>query len=110
MSKHTPRPWKWYLDSSLVIEMGDALDNSTAGQAPFHSFEIAKVYGFSKEQEKEAIANAQLIAAAPELLETAKELVEHAEEYMTTNAHMKNLKAYKKLKEAIAKAEGDTNE
>lgn len=93
-TQHTPGPW--YIVNSLN---------------PNHSFEIFGADGyhvarFEKDGIETELANARLIAAAPELLEACKEMVRHLEEtdfdVCGTPDSLMN-----KWKAAIAKATGE---
>lgn len=75
MSKYTPGPWKRKIKSVLI---------------PVAPYEWAEAYGGS-------IANARLIAAAPDLLEALQDLCDTLGECGMTE----------KARAAIAKAEGE---
>ena len=81
MSKHTPGPWKRKIKSVLI---------------PIAPYEWAEAYGGS-------IANARLIAAAPDLLEALKEIVAAADGKGWEQLDP----SFKKARAAIAKAEGE---
>ena len=88
MSKHTPGPWKIDGESDRVIV---AHDGETLAQTYF-------VYGDRDRQYPQSIANARLIAAAPDLLEACRfalSIIGHPDD-AGTNA----------IADAIAKAEG----
>ena len=83
MSKHTPGPW-W--NSDLEV-----------GTVPMMMVKVAKVSGATYE---EALANARLIASAPELLKVLEKMVEIWEVGGVDPYPIKEARA------AIAKAEG----
>ncbi len=90
MTKHTPGPW---------ITNGGQIETE---QGVYNGGIIATV-GIVNHQDATDIANARLIAAAPELLAAAKQAREHLVYYRSVPAGqtvMDNLDA------AIAKAEG----
>lgn len=95
-SKHTPGPW--------IARDGDSRGNAwTIGVPSPASFNVkspvvASIFGSSGRPIEEKIANAYLIAAAPDLLEACKFVVNN------TPVHM--VKGYNKLCAAITKAEG----
>jgi len=66
-TKHTPGPWKYYNHEPHQVT-GTLKGVGIAG--PGH--EIGVAYGWSKD---EAIANAKLIAAAPEMLEALEDFL-----------------------------------
>ncbi len=76
MSKHTPGPWKREIRSVLI---------------PIAPYEWAEAYGGS-------IANARLIAAAPDLLEALKGVLRVAD---------RKTDEFDAARAAIAKAEGE---
>lgn len=92
-AKHTPAPWDYLAsnNSSLML-IETPLENKTG--AGIH---IASLAGKNNEQ---TIANARLIAAAPELLEVCKTAWAYCCENLAQEMWMKE------LVDAIAKAEG----
>jgi len=89
MAKHTPGPWK------VITLDGDTYINPDRDQDEYAL--IAKV---SKPK------NANVLAAAPELLEAAKSVCKHSR--MTQNSMSIRLwRAVVQLRKAIAKAEED---
>lgn len=92
-TKHTPGPWR-ASGGSLTVPKCHVLSGS--GKA---SYALAHVFG---ETEVERMANARLIAAAPELLEACKAaLPTLAREYPIGKSALS-----KQVQIAIAKAEG----
>lgn len=90
MSKHTPGPWTWG---------GQADDNEYA--VHIGKFRLVELR-YSGDTTSEAVANARLISAAPELLAVLKELEESAgywSEYDITLGIVDRIRA------ALAKAE-----
>lgn len=83
---HTPGPW---------IRMGVNVRTNDSTIRFVQSIEVGK-------HPDEVIANANLVAAAPDLLEA----LELAREYLITIAHDENHVVLQKIKEAIAKAKG----
>jgi hypothetical protein len=91
MSKHTPGPWK-------------ADDKGKAVFIPLrahHCEQLGIQVGFvSWEDDKESLANARLIAAAPELLEALKRIADPRNVHFAGDAQVV-------ARAAIAKAEGE---
>jgi hypothetical protein len=96
--KHTPGPWKVYhevfraeLSNMKIIEIQDEHGKSIIFWTGFDS---------ANQAEKEKLANARLIAAAPELLKVC--------EYMAQKAFMRKWdgdeKAFDMLEKALKKA------
>ena len=74
MSGHTKGPWEVARTDAGIIVRTESVKKTRAGASRY-----AAIGGFDRsdpEQLAEALANAHLIAAAPELLEALKELVE----------------------------------
>lgn len=104
--KHTPGPWKFYhevfraqISSRKIIEIQDS-----------NGIPIVKWSGFDgiDRPKKETIANARLIAAAPELLDALDEMIDAfpVEEKEGLRNVIQRI-ALGKAKAAIAKAEGE---
>lgn len=94
--KHTPGPWKFHAQ-------GDANDYCLLTN------EKRWVIGFLQNGEifvGEQLANARLVAAAPELLDALKKYVEAGAG--DTTSFYKQAEAYDAAIEAIAKAEGQS--
>ena len=86
--KHTPGPWEvWEPHGEVYVIPCDMDDN------------VARLLGSPNWDWKELKANANLIAAAPELLEAAKLVLDELE--------YDSYEAVWRLAEAVAKAEGD---
>lgn len=74
MSGHTKRPWEVARTDAGIIVRTESKKKTRYGASRY-----AAIGGFDRsdpEQLAEALANAHLIAAAPELLEALKELVD----------------------------------
>lgn len=97
-SKHTPGPWK------TDLEKHDAPHQDIKISSPHMLGEICRVWqdDACHDNNPEQIANARLIAAAPELLEALEDL---ASESVETFAHWPDLK--KQVYAAITKAKGE---
>lgn len=97
MSKHTPGPW-FAVGGWVEVERDDIADICSCCPEDFGQEHIGRNY-------KEVMANARLIAAAPELLSALKEIVQSLadqddEGMIEHTLQMSNARA------AIAKAEG----
>ena len=104
-SQHTPGPW-------IVLEDEDGADqikSLTRDQAPFV---ILPNQGICGKDVPQAVANASLIAAAPELLEAAKLLdqwlaTEFPAAALGRKDEEKRIELLRGLRAAIEKAEGN---
>lgn len=109
MPKHTPGPWEWVVeDGDIEIRMGDAIE-SPYNCLAHNSFKyVDMIETYKKEQKEQAIANADLMTAAPELLEAAEEiklmLKVYKEGHIFTDTNN-----FEKLEKAIKKAKGENN-
>ena len=92
MSKHTPSPWSFALDSE------EGLYRLTAGKEL-----IAKAVGQNQETDE---ANARLIAAAPELFELLGAVLNNRR--LLNDEHFSGVseRLFSKIKDALKKAEG----
>ena len=81
MSKHTPGPWKV----------------RSTGEVGTERKLVAVIYPIETSKQRENIANAHLIASAPELLEACREALGHIEE---------GTESYNFIDTAITKTEG----
>lgn len=103
--KHTPGPWNftYYLGMSI-----QEINGPTQLKSGTH---LASVYTTTgKNDDPESIANACLIAAAPDLLEMCKELVEIVQNSIPVHYTEGNYFAKRdKALTVIAKAEGAPN-
>ena len=103
MSKHTPGPWK--------LELGrDGAPRGLRGPAEVEHRNIVNWNGFSSPTKPASMANARLIAAAPELLEALDGMLEvyggeHEADGLPKHEIELNLIAYARA--AIAKARGE---
>lgn len=90
MSKHTPGPWIYNVDTFQVEQ----------DKEPFYKL-LATVHGSKNEKN----ANARLIAAAPEMLDLLKRLSQEIMQLCHTskNADPRHVAM---IEEAVAKAEG----
>lgn len=94
MSKHAPGPWSINETHCVIYDR----DEKYVGQA-------FKIWLNNKERDEErALANARLIAAAPELLEALK--VCSAELFAQCADHPRAMLLVEEARAAIAKAEG----
>lgn len=89
MSGHTKGPWK--------VEFGFICDGN--GDRLFHQSEMMRNHNITV---GEMEANAQLIAAAPDLLEACKEAVKIIKDILPPKGYESYIE---QLKQAIAKAE-----
>lgn len=76
MSKHTPGPWEWVIENGdIEIRMGDAIKNPYS-HSSHNCFKYVDMIGVYKEEQKEqAIANADLMTAAPDLLKECEKML-----------------------------------
>lgn len=99
--KHTPGPWEVAdLPHSIVVR------TESPNKTPYGASRYAAIGGFDRtdpDQFAEAIANARLIAAAPDLLEALKWLSACVKR---PGPHMDAGAALEKASAAIAKATG----
>jgi hypothetical protein len=102
-TRHTPGPW--------LREKRSATDAILAGE---HVTVIAEVYGRSSGHNETCIANARLIAAAPDLLEACRGARPYIYDMIKRGAlpegeddsHFGDVQALKAINAAIDKAEG----
>lgn len=76
MPKHTPGPWEWVVeDGDIEIRMGDAIE-SPYNCLAHNSFKyVDMIETYKKEQKEQAIANADLMTVAPDLLEECEKML-----------------------------------
>lgn len=109
--KHTPGPWKITESANAIVVMGPNAQHVVI-------IPLFKEYAWSKEEweglnleekNKVSIANARLIAAAPELLEVIREAVDSAEREMAKGRKASPGLAtwLEKARAALAKARAD---
>jgi hypothetical protein len=113
MSKHTPGPWKVFICDDGGQWSGwplsiftDDTERTIVRPGGFYPYEWDR--GVS---EREAVANARLIAAAPDLLEAVKELMDLPLNHpisMTVDERKRMWAAHETARAAIAKAEGQS--
>jgi len=87
--KHTPGPWK-VGGTRITVYTQDGLTIATA----------------KRYDGLDAEANAQLIAAAPELLKACKSVIQWYEDSGNTDPAIGSVELWSQCKKAIAKAEG----
>jgi len=105
MSAHTPGPWhaeRKYAARSTMAIMRDWSDHHCA--MAVHTSESLIPAGGVDEQT--VIANARLMAAAPDLLEALKLAESFVHLWMEVNTGEPELAALEQIESAIAKAEG----
>ena len=95
--KHTPGPW------NLDNNEGFGANNIWAGHFPHGALPVGSLIATVVGDSAEADCNAQLIAAAPELLEAC----EKAERLIVGYPHLQGTDAHQALNAAIAKARGE---
>lgn len=95
MSKHTPGPWTW--GTNYFGLSGSGKDNEVITYEPYDGMWLS--YG------KHQVANARLIAAAPELLEALETTLECLNENGFGKAYAQDL-----ARAAITKVRGENNE
>jgi hypothetical protein len=114
MSKHTPGPWTLFQDQSVRhyagIEAGKLSIVAIGYPELIPAMDDSGVHGRTEE---EALANALLIAAAPDLLEALEKCLyiighpkDEPETLWRTDDELKD--AYESAVSAIAKAKGET--
>ncbi len=99
-SKHTPGPWtleKGHAVGSVIAEAGDYSITAPDGVHDWFSADVE-------------MANARLIAAAPELLEALRSLADRWEILCEVIKPLINDEAYVAARAAIAKATGGVND
>ena len=100
--KHTPGPWEVAdLPHSIVVR------TESPNKTPYGASRYAAIGGFDRsdpDQLDEALANARLIAAAPDLLKALKWLAVCVKR---PGPHMDAVAALEKADAAIAKATGE---
>lgn len=97
---HTPGPWK--LEGTWSLDSKQPLGGWVSTMHPSPLFSLEPITGTPAN----IIANARLIAAAPELLAAAKELLDHDGADGSKDYHaMKLYDARERLRAAIAAAE-----
>ena len=105
MSEHTKGPWEVARTDAGIIVRTESAKKTRAGASRY-----AAIGGFDRsdpEQLAEALANARLIAAAPELLEALEGLAEayyRAEAPLTREQLAEDRKRFSAARAAIAKA------
>jgi len=92
MSKHTPGPWQWYWRHEDGVTNCGVFHEPRSGMA----YSVCRAPQYQTEQKW--MADARLIAAAPELLEALQAIID-------TGLSTSKITAAKK---AIAKATGET--
>jgi hypothetical protein len=105
MSKHTPGPWELreYKQEKVVSSW-----NVHIGEYQVHIFPYKRIYSDDRQQSgfvqnDQVMADAHLIAAAPELLEALKDISRMETEYANATVKRMGMAA----RAAIANAEGE---
>ncbi len=102
MTKHTPGPWKFKTAAN-----GD--NGISAYDTGIFAEAFADIRHAGENNRDEALANARVIAAAPDLLLKGKHLaVKLAEVYRAAGQSPKDCQAIREWMEAVAKAEGQS--
>lgn len=107
-NKHTPPPWYWHIDDAIngfgeeykrawLGTEKDVILSSWAAHSTSNGLTICGIDDIDDSQEFQDHPNAQLIAAAPDLLEACRLALQGLPNYA---------KAWDELTSAIAKAEG----
>jgi hypothetical protein len=96
-AKHTPGPWQ--VNHNNPLQVCDA-DGEVRGCAP-----IATAWTPTQQITREAVANARLIAAAPELLEALKGAVDVLRSQLGFLQHADDIEKIDAARAAIAKVE-----
>jgi hypothetical protein len=100
-SKHTPGPWKF----RTAAFNGD--NGISAYETGVFVEAFADIRYAGENNREEALANARLIAASPDLLQKGKHLaVKLAEVYRAAGQNPKNCQAIREWMEVAARAEG----
>lgn len=109
MTKHTPGPWKvinrWPM-VSVIDTQGDA---PNGGDHPVGDMHLGLYRGLPR-MEETVLANAKLIAAAPDLLEALEALTHEYHAVREGQGWHYELESITKARAALAKAEGEVNE
>ena len=93
--KHTPGPWRIDNESPMKYCVNSTVDNNHIAMVNWGSLTF--------DSEEEPLANARLIAAAPELLESLIELESKCNIFSEADYHVR-------ARAAIAKAKGEPHE
>lgn len=113
-TKHTPSPWAVRVMGAQVVAIDAPNGDQTIGHSQWK--ELATAYGCDdamEDGEAVALANARLIAAAPELLEALRELLDSHDDVNTCDADSqfradtRHEAAIRNASAAIAKATGE---
>lgn len=103
-AKHTRAPWRISDENPKIIKQDFSMIGSNHGAI------VACACGYDNTvfypPEEQAIANARLIAAAPELLEALKAMIDAERVYESGLRSSEELDALEKAHAAIAKATG----
>ena len=109
-TKHTPGPWSI---GALVSFDGDDNEISSVEISGFGWRQFAKcIVKYGNEESEEGQANAQLIAAAPDLLEALETLLNASHPIIHRGKAVcaDRIKAKRLARAAIAKAKGESHE
>ena len=102
-SKHTPGPWSAYVDRStktIAVDIGPDPHGGRPCIVDWTGFDGCDL------PLNQRIANARLIAAAPDLLEALKDMLNAENTYPYGGMSESEIAAIQKARAAIAKAEG----
>lgn len=103
---HTPGPWKLLNHCRKTSNFDPSYRETVLGPAvDGHADPVATVHGVTRE---ETVANARLIAAAPELLVAAKQVAADFDLQIRGSRAPNYMQHWQELQAAIAKAEGTT--
>lgn len=102
MPKHTKGPWEWVIENGdIEIRMGDAIESPYSHSCQNSFIYVDMIESFRGEQKEQAIANANLMAAAPELLEKLEIVLELSEEGLLIDGNLAD-----KIADLVKKAKG----
>lgn len=93
MSQHTPGPWTVESDQTTVSMGGQCVIVAPAPDTA---------------SREECIANARLIAAAPELYRALRELIAEADDHPGWEGHKSQTLGFEWARDAVKRAEGKT--
>lgn len=75
MSGHTPGPWRFAHDNDSAPGIAHIYAGAETGNDVLEATNVATLYGQGVDSKSATMADARLIAAAPELLEALERLV-----------------------------------